>query len=607
VIGLLVALAVLAWGFRTVPGDAREAKAALVRAKDAVAAGDVEAARTNVDAARQHSDALQDSVQGVAGDVWSVVPVAGGAVRDLRHLGDAMEQLVRVAEIGVEAWPRLDDPDHPLMEDERIDLPAMAALTEDLGEADDLMRSAQASLVEVDDSRLVVGTRLADARDEALEVLDPLTSAVASARPAIDKVPQILGAEGRQVYLVAMLNQAEQRHSGGAPLTLATLTAEDGRVDMSEPIDGEDPETFQRLNWKKVRGNSFHRPDSAISGANYAPSWPVSGKEMARAWQQLRGQRVDGIIAVDVTALADLLRLTGPVEAPGYGTLSADMLVQSVIGNYDAYDEDQLVRKQLNRALVPVFSDQVLTSAKLPDKMRSLRASADGRHVAVWMRDPDLQAAMAQAGLDGDLSDTEHDYLMVSNQNVNAAKSDYWQERSARAVVRLADDGSARVRLQVDVHNDSPPWTLPYPDPGGSSFVTRTNGMALVAFLPKGAEVRSMTLDGEARDPWVGRYFGRTYARVDLLLAAQERARWVVTYRVPSAAVVGEDGSLTYRLDLDPHSLVRPDPIDVEVRFPDGMRVAGELADGWSAEGSTATYSSTDITKSEAFTVTAEP
>jgi hypothetical protein len=239
--------------------------------------------------------------------------------------------------------------------------------------------------------------------------------------------------------------------------------------------------------------------------------------------------------------------------------------------------------------------------------MRSLRASADGRHVAVWMRDPDLQAAMAQAGLDGDLSDTEHDYLMVSNQNVNAAKSDYWQERSARAVVRLADDGSARVRLQVDVHNDSPPWTLPYPDPGGSSFVTRTNGMALVAFLPKGAEVRSMTLDGEARDPWVGRYFGRTYARVDLLLAAQERARWVVTYRVPSAAVVGEDGSLTYRLDLDPHSLVRPDPIDVEVRFPDGMRVAGELADGWSAEGSTATYSSTDITKSEAFTVTAEP
>ena len=79
---------------------------------------------------------------------------------------------------------------------------------------------------------------------------------------------------------------------------------------------------------------------------------------------------------------------------------------------------------------------------------------ADQFGAALWMRDPDLQAAVDDIGLAGDLSDTPHDYVAVFNQNTNASKADYWQRRSVTSKVQLRDDGSATVRLTISVHND---------------------------------------------------------------------------------------------------------------------------------------------------------
>ena len=77
-----------------------------------------------------------------------------------------------------------------------------------------------------------------------------------------------------------------------------------------------------------------------------------------------------------------------------------------------------------------MFADRLFEPGQGLEKIESLRNSARGRHFALWMRDPDVQAAVADIGLAGDLSDTDHDYVAVFNQNTNASKSDYWQKRT---------------------------------------------------------------------------------------------------------------------------------------------------------------------------------
>lgn len=598
----------LAFPLRTVPGDASAAKAALIATKDAAVAGDTDAARTQVAVAQGHVEALQEATDGLGVTVWTWVPVAGGPVRDVRHLADALADLTEVAATGVETWDSLNDSESPLMRGKVVNLKALRQVADEARTIDALLASATNSLDAVADQRLIGGSRFAAARNEARAVTRPVARTVDGAIPVLERLPVMLGANSRQDYLIAMLNQSEQRHSGGAALSMATLSARNGRIVLGDPIDAaSDSETFERLNWEPVKGNIFHRADSTIAGATYAPNWSISGQETARAWQELNGERIDGLIAVDLTTLAALLEVTGPIEDSGFGTITSANLLSEVIGNYDAYEDDIEGRKALNRALVPLFSDVIFDSTQMTDKLRSLRASAQGRHFAVWMRDEQTQELVADAGLSGDLSRTQRDYLTVSNQNTNVAKSDFWLRRAVSTRVRVAADGSAKVRVSVELHNDSPPWPFTEPDPEGNSFVTRWNGMSQAVFLPRQAtDVRTWLGGTREADPWVSRFFGHKVVRSNIMLAPQARESYVLEYTVPHAAKVGRGGRLAYRLTMDPHTLVQPESRRVVVSFPASMGVT-RVPEGWTLSGNTARLVLQDLAKTEEFTVTAAP
>ena len=131
---LLVVLALLAIPFLSAPGHAEDARAELTAAKDALDAGDTDAAVAAVERARSETDDLQGSVQGIGGDVWSWVPVAGGPVRDVRRLGNALDQLVAVAETGVRILPQVRGEESTLVDDGNVDIDVLEDVIDDLRE-----------------------------------------------------------------------------------------------------------------------------------------------------------------------------------------------------------------------------------------------------------------------------------------------------------------------------------------------------------------------------------------------------------------------------------------------------------------------------------------
>lgn len=601
---LLVVLALLALPFRTAPDEAEAAKADLEAAKAALDQGDLDAAGASIASARQHADRLQDAMQGIGGDVWSVVPVVGGPVSDVRHLGNALDHLTSTAEIAVDTWPAVNGEDATLFADRAVDVPTLRRVVAAVSDISTHLDAAQVELGEVDDSALGVGTRLADARDEATAIVTPLAASARRAKPLADVLPDLFGATGDRTYLLAILNPSEQRFSGGAPLTLAPLSVSDGTLTVGEARDTTDKELYRVGRWQKVEGNSFHNGKLRLSTATYAPDWSVSGEELLRGWARIVDQETDGLIAVDVVALADLMRITGPVDVPIYGRIDADNFTQKMIGDYDAFPDND-ARHALNLALVPLFADRLLGPGNGVEKIESLRDSARGRHFAMWMRDSDLQSAVTDIGLSGELSDTGHDYLAVLNQNTNASKSDYWQRRTLTSDVRLRSDGSARVRLAIEVHNDSPPYAnQEFGDPRGGSSRTRWNGMTLGVFLPLDVEVTSATVADRPVGTDVFDYFGRPYKLLRMTLPPTETRTAVLEYVVPAAADALDDGTLTYHLDATPQGMVVPQAVSVTVHWPDGYDV-GALPDGWTSTGpGVATYDDPGLVTQPSFTIT---
>ena len=600
---LLIGMALLAIPFLKAPGHAEGAKADLEAARTALEVGDLVSAEASVQSARRHADQVQGAIQGIGGDLWSLVPVVGAPVSDVRHLGNALDHLTSAAEVALATWPTVSGDRATLFGDGAVDVDALTTLVDAVDEASTHLDAAQVELGAVRDSSIGVGTRLADARDEAITVVTPLAATARRTKPLTDVLPDLLGADDERTYLLALLNPSEQRFSGGAPLTVVPMDVADGRLTMGDARDTSDPDLYRVGRWDKVEGNPFHDGKLRLSTATYAPDWSVSGEELLRGWARRTGQEVDGLVAVDVVALADMLRITGPVEAPIYGRLDASNFTEKLVGDYDTHPDND-ARHQLNLAIVPLFAERLLAPGDGIDKIESLRDSARGRHFALWMRDPALQSAVADIGLAGDLSDTGHDYVAVFNQNTNASKADFWQRRAITSEVRLDEDGSATVRLTISVHNDSPPYAQDFPDPRGGTSITRWNGMTLGTFLPDGARVTSATAAGKPQGTRVFDYYGRPYKLLRLTVPPGETREAVLEYDVPAAAVAPGDGTLTYRLDATPQGLVTPEALTVTVQWPDGYDV-GELSDGWTRTGhGVASYVDPGLVTQPSFSIT---
>ena len=327
-----------------VPGAADSARAELESAKVALEAGDTDAATDAVDRAREHTDTVQVGVQGPAGLVGQWLPVVGTSVRDARHLGDALDAVVSVAELGAEAYPEITGDEATFFEAGHVDIPTLERLVATAGDAEDDLTRASTSLSAIEATG-PAGARLGDARDQALAQVDPLLDDLSGLMPLMRQLPAILGAEGERKYLLAILNPAEMLYSGGTALSYAPVTVSDGRVTIGETVDTDaNRAMFQPRYWRKVQGNPFHRGPIRVALGGMAPSWPVAGEETLNAWRSLRGRNMSGLVAVDVIALARLSEITGPMDVPGYGRVDSTNLVETLVGSYDDYadsDDDR--------------------------------------------------------------------------------------------------------------------------------------------------------------------------------------------------------------------------------------------------------------------------
>ena len=575
--GALVLLAVAAPALWTW-WQGRQAQQSLEAAVAALQDGDAGQAREHVAEAGTYADRA-DVEHGTIGWAWGRLPVLAQNQDDAARLADALQRLTEVAEIGVALHPRVSGDEGDLVDDGRVDLDLLDDVLQDLDDIESRVRDAELALERVGGDGPILGGSIAELRDEGLEGLEPVTRGLATLGPLADRLPAILGAEGARDYLVAILNPAEQLYSGGTPLTFTPMSVREGRIEMGTPQDtATHGVAYRPRYWKKVPGNPFHRGKLRIATAAFAPDWAISGEETLRAWRSLRSKQMDGLIAIDVMALRDLVAITGPLDVPYYGEIHADNFVQTLIGSYDSL-RDYRVRHQINQALVPIFRDRFFATGRFVEKLDALHRAARGRHFAVYFRDPADQRAFADVGLTGELSDTEHDYLGVFTQNAVPSKTDYWQSRTVTSDVQLHADGSARVTVTTAIHNDSTPYPFRGRDPR-TGYSTRFAHLSVAQFLPRGATNVVARVDEDFVDLPLNDFYGRPFVRRRIDFRPQATHVFATAYDVPRAAVV-RDGELAYRLDVDPQGLVRPSAIAVTVHLPDGARVT-DLPEGWS-------------------------
>jgi Protein of unknown function (DUF4012) len=578
---LLLLLAAAAWLALGLLGAARDARAAatqaradLQRSARALRAGDEASARRGIRAANLELARADAAARRTPVRVAGRLPVLSSPVDDLHHLLTAGHILAGTANQAVTVQARFADTG--ILRDGRINLAVVATTLNDTNVVLGQLERARRELERVRGGWLAPGA--AAARDASLRQLDEIEGQLRPINDVVRTLPAAIGSGGPRTYLVAVSNSAELKAWGGAPLAIALLRLDHGQVSVLRRGALSEQQLRGRIAWDYVPGDPWHPPGSLslFSSSGLSPNFPTSGEEILRAFQKLTGVRADGVIALDPTALAGMLRVSGPVTTPGFGKVNGDYVVRLLLADSYRRYPDTGVRRGYNQQLMDAVMARLLHGGDLLRQVRGLGAAAAGRHLQLYFRDRRLQEAASAHGLAGALSPASQDYLGVFTINSNASKTDYFQRRQIQQRVRLAADGSARVDRAIRLDNTADA------QPGFDPRTGYTTGWArpqVASYLPGAATGISVQVDGKPMGWSTFRELGRLVVRARLWLPPRSTHTVTVSYRLARAAVRTGDG-LRYQLVVDPQPIVNPATLRVVVVPPSGLDARAHP--GWS-------------------------
>ncbi|HZY00309.1 MAG TPA: DUF4012 domain-containing protein, partial [Dermatophilaceae bacterium] len=274
---------------------------------------------------------------------------------------------------------------------------------------------------------------------DALSQVTALDSTVKSADLAVQILPTMLGAGGPKQYFLAFQNEAEARGTGGLPGAFAIVQANHGKLAFTRM---ESDDTLVGIAASVDFGPDYDHlyngmgATTLYSNGNLSPHFPYAAQIWASMWKKHSGQRVDGVIAVDPTALSYLLAVTGPATLTDKTQISgANAVALTQATSYAKFGgTSQAANSQRKAYLMDVASaasKEILGARSDPTALlRAAGQAAGERRLLVWSADPAVQADLARTSVAGIIPTTTAPYVGLSIVNDGGNKLDYYLDRS---------------------------------------------------------------------------------------------------------------------------------------------------------------------------------
>lgn len=198
--------------------------------------------------------------------------------------------------------------------------------------------------------------------------------------------------------------------------------------------------------------------------ANWWLDFPTSAKTLVSLWEGTKSQpEIDGVIAIDLPTIRDLLKVFGPIRVPESDVaLTAKNVVEQLSYTVEIENSGKTVdkRKDAVISLAKAVMERLthLKQDEFSPVLSSLATSANEKHVQLYLTDADAQADIVASGWSGALAPPEGttDLLAVSNAVIaRPAKGNLGVDKSLAYAVELQPDGSATTTLELGYRKDS--------------------------------------------------------------------------------------------------------------------------------------------------------
>ena len=445
----------IGWRARQMQQELVAARGDLAGVQSALLAGDPAEARIKLSAARRHTARAHAATSDPVWWLATLPPYLGNSARAARAVTAAADGFSStVAPTLLDAAGALA-PERLRPAGDRIAVDALTQVRPTLARTQQEIARSRGQLDGTDQSWLLGPVR--DGLATVRAGFDDASARVAEADRAARLLAPLLGAGGPRRYLVVFQNSAEARGTGGLPGMYAVLSVRAGRVRLDRfgsHIELISSGTAVPVNLGREYRDLWGSDPALWANSNLDPQFPYAARIWLALWQRQTGQRLDGVVATDPTAMSYLLGATGPVELPGGEQLTAATLVPLTMRDVYARYPDPARQNDFLRSVAGTAMRAVLGGGGSPRAMlAALSRAARERRLLVYSAHPGEQRQLAATSLAGELPTGPGPFAQVVVNNVAGSKMEYYLDRSITYTGGACAEGERSTRLAIRLGN----------------------------------------------------------------------------------------------------------------------------------------------------------
>ena len=360
-------------------------------------------------------------------------------------------------------------------------------------------------------------------------------------RQASELLPDLLGRDGAKRYFVGLQNEAESRGVGGIPGAFAILTAEHGtlRFDRFESDTAlSKVRTGLDLGPEYAARYRAADPVNTYVNSTISPDFSEAARIWAAMWHKHTGQRIDGALAVDPTAISYLLRVTGPARLADGSTVTAAEVVSLTQQTMYRTHPDKAARKAYLLDIARAISVRLLSARGSIGLVKAAVQAAGERRLVAWSADPAVQQRLVAGAVSGTLEAGDGYFAGFTTVNATGGKLDYYLTRSMTYSRQGCGAGSTSTST-FTLANSAPAGPLPayvtlrldaprYPTRPGD------NKVLLSYYGTPGSRILSVAVDGRPTVTAPSTEHGLTVLTLPVELARGSRHAVTVTATEPA-------------------------------------------------------------------------
>lgn len=563
-IGVLIALV----GFAGWLGiSAFQAKSNLERAgssatqaKDSLLNGRSDEALQSAESAQISAHQAHAATHSLPWRTVAAVPILGSPFKASQQISDVVLNLADEVLLPTVAMGATVAPDK-LINRGRIELGVLHSVEPQLSELSGKAKNIDAQAQAIPKPAYL--SVIANARDELQVQTSRLARLLTDAAIAARIAPSMLGADGPRTYLMAFQTNAEARGTGGLVGAFALLRFVDGAPSLDTlttnlELHGAKATVDLGPEFNKVY--KWMNPYTDFRNTNVSAHFPYAAAIWSSMWEEKSGTKVDGVIALDPTALSFILGANGPVTLPDGELITSNNVVELTQStSYIRYPTaaDQLARKEYLQTIAREVARSVTVSLNSPRKLLDALGEAAGEgRIAVWSASPNEQALLEETPLAHIVPEDAAPYAQVVINNLSGTKMDYYLQRDIEYEADTCDGAFRNSTVTVRLTNTAtqtslPPYysetgtgpRSPHLGPGLNHRVpitllrgTMLSSVQLIA--TKGATLMSVTSNGQRASAIVNTERGHPTFEVQVAIPPGRTAE--LEFRLSEPAASGE-------------------------------------------------------------------